>query len=386
MGTRSFAIAADVTGDHRSTNSSGAPFSSFGQAGCAADSIDCGPDNEGGAVLLAGVRFAGQEWLVAGGGNVDGNVRSVYLGRDESPASASDVIAFAPVDLAEVLDDNVHGLSTVAVVEERLYLGMTAHGSKRPRLLALLRPPVDLQTGLDAARADTCDAIAGDLCDMKLERIGGAQASAVAGVDVVAGFGGRTYVANPGAFIRAETLTPAAADVAGVWDETEPGASIFREAAVVSSTPSAVPLREKGIPALVVVGEALIAVKNAQQRPSAFVCLPVIDVDGEPSACDSASWRELPLPTQSGDRVSAVVVVDGDALLLAIDREGGAVFLRSDDLLTFVVVGEPGLGDQTADRVLGAVSVVDVDGPAVFVLLGDAVVAPRLLRIAFPAP
>ncbi len=406
LGARTFSIAADQGGAHTNSNSTPPPYQTFGAPNCIINTAACGPDNEGSAVFLAGVNwppgpraenFAGADWLVAGASRADGGVRYLYMGQD----GGDDVIAFAPVELSAVLDDvdgasNALGLATVAVVGERLYLGLPATGAKRPRLLALLHPPPDPEQVFEARATGTCDPAIDDVCDLQLDQVPLlAETSSVAGIDAVVRYEGRTYLADAAVVLQADSTTPTAGEL---WTDATSNDARLSESQLVSATGPSVQTRDKGTPGLINVGTGLVMLKNTQDGARVFVC----QRDDSAPTFQCGAWHEATLPSEfvasvdpldpnNGGRISALALVRG-VLLLALDNSTGALFAAcpliagvindTPQLVTFDLLGDPGLGNPSLTRVIGAVDV----GDAAFVLLGDGTTPGELFRIAIGGP
>src|SRR5262249_30968193 len=78
----SFSFAADAS----DLNQASGPYPSLGFTGCAANTLQCGPDNEDGRGVFGSATVAGVPWLVAGGSRSGGKIAHVYASTDAGQA------------------------------------------------------------------------------------------------------------------------------------------------------------------------------------------------------------------------------------------------------------------------------------------------------------
>src|SRR5439155_10227237 len=90
----SFTFAADSADQNQATG----PYPSLGYAGCATNTLQCGPDNEDGRGFFGAATVSGVPWLVAGGARSGAKLSHVYASTDTGQA-----IGFSYVYLKTIL-------------------------------------------------------------------------------------------------------------------------------------------------------------------------------------------------------------------------------------------------------------------------------------------
>lgn len=387
-----FEIEADDVAPHRSRNQSGSPFPSFGAPGCEPNTPACGPDNEDGPVLMGSARLADEEVLIAAGGRTRGRHAHVYLGE-----VVDDVVHFHYLDLADASGRDTLGLASIAVSDDGVLLGLRDRGRNGPRLLELMRnPALQDAAGAEARVASTCDPSAGDVCDLQGAAIPGLVDDDVTdpegGPDLVSGVDAvlslrvplpgaeasemETYVASAEGIARCHgPLTPAGA-AHSPWHASTPTASAFQDARPIrSSSTSAPPLRERGVPGIAHAGGRLVFGRNTVLGPQLWSCDALV--------CDPGQWDLVPEVTAGAERVSIVQTVAG-AIVVGTDAADGARLLqRTADGGWVPLVEESGL---LGARLLSALPVADKGGVRLWVLTADEEGPPRLVRLFVSTP
>src|SRR2546422_3314110 len=127
-------------------------FTSRGYFGCAADTLQCGPDNEDGRGLFIAFSSSGTERLFAVGGRQASIIRHGYVTSDTNA-----VPSFSPIGLN--VGGGVRGASSAVAIGTTLYVGtVDGSGSGQPAILPIAQPfdtrhvgtpgfPDQLQTG-----------------------------------------------------------------------------------------------------------------------------------------------------------------------------------------------------------------------------------------------
>src|SRR2546426_12493514 len=111
-------------------------FPSLGYFGCAADTLQCGPDNEDGRGLFIAFSSSGTERLFAVGGRQASIIRHGYVTSDTNA-----VPSFSPIGLN--VGGGVRGASSAVAMGTTRYVGTVGgRGSGQPAIIPIA-PPFD---------------------------------------------------------------------------------------------------------------------------------------------------------------------------------------------------------------------------------------------------
>ena len=201
----SFTLNEDSIGVSNRNGTAG-PYTSFGAAGCKANTLACGPDNENARGFLGAVSFFGDEWLIGAGALSADNFFRFYATNDAMTAPD-----FSYVDTSVTLSNGMRTATAAVVMGSKLYVGVLGTGGVRPGLVALTRAPA----------APGIDATSTDVENLQAETIPGIGKSAkVSLIDSMIVFNDRLYLFNNGGCARSSTAVPAA----GSWNSCTPAA------------------------------------------------------------------------------------------------------------------------------------------------------------------
>lgn len=320
-----FSFAADVTGN-ASQNQGTAPYTSIGRAGCAANTLACGPDNEDGRGLFAAGNIGGSEWLVVGGARTAGDLDYVYMTSDTDTT-----LSFRYVDLSTRMGPQTKGFSSMRVVGNRVYLGFPDTGGKRPYLIALKETPS--APGLDVST----DAEAENLAAHLMPNIGNSAATAM--IDAMIDFNDRVYLFNNGGCVRATVAQPASYELKPTdWVDCTPSAAAYSsKTAITTNKVRGIEPADKAFPQLAIHEGRLYAGRNTTAGPQLWVCDPA--PTGNNVQCDPDDWM-LVAPNTQGDAALTqfnratnakltLLVATPTALYVGFDNVQGIVLLRS---------------------------------------------------------
>jgi hypothetical protein len=254
-----------------------------------ATACNCGPNLESGRGLFTSFTIGGEEWLVAMGRSKKRFLRYLYMTRETaSPLGVSyvDLTASIPV----LPDPRVEDVTSFAVLNDRLYVGLQVQGPDGPRMVSLLRTPQ--APGLDATAADTA---ATTFVGTPMNETG----NAISQVDSIVGFEGRLFAASRTAVVVSRTGTPdlAAADPSTQFDECTPlgpatwAAGNFAYAEKLDVTPA-----DKAVPGLAAWRGRLYLARNTLANvPEVWMLTPRNDLAGNFLGCaaDRSDWRRI---------------------------------------------------------------------------------------------
>jgi len=379
--TVSFSFAADTTGN-ASRNASPPPYSSIGRTGCAADTAECGPDNEDGRGLFASGVIGGTEYLIVGGARSGGDLDFVYM-----TSSTASPLPFAYVDLSAEQGPQTRGYSALHVFGDRLYMGFPDTGGGRPFMHALVNPPA----------GDGLDAVPGtDFFNLEADELPGMQTPENSIIDSFTDFADRLYLANDGAWIRSNNAAPGDAQSApGDWLATTPSAPAYAAKDSVATLKTAdIEPADKAVPQMTAFAGRLYAARNTTDGPQLWACDPAT---AAPQAhCDPDDWT-LVAANASGDTqltqfdnpnnaAVSMLVATSTHLYVGFDNptDGAAVLRTSASAPAagdFEVVGQAGLGDAANTRIFDAKALNLGGSESVYAVVGSGASGVKVYRL-----
>lgn len=287
-----FAFRHDVTGNVTSNKAfdydKALDYTSLGFTGCVKDTPACGPDNESGRGLFFSGLWGGTEWLGAAGGRPGGEFEYLYFSRDTDAT-----LDFLYMDLSQGMGANTRAPSAAHFHGGQLYVGYTDGGGSRPYLTVHRAPPA--APGLDAT--SPTDYL--DLEGVKLPAVGNSgtpkNPASMIGIDALATFNGKLYVANNGGCARSTSTTPGPANVSGNWVDCTPSTWAARSSVVLGSSGVDLTPAQKAVPAMVAFGGRLFLARNTTAGPQLFACTPNAAGD-----CNPADWTLVAPNTAAG--------------------------------------------------------------------------------------
>ncbi|HEY2745957.1 MAG TPA: CARDB domain-containing protein [Polyangia bacterium] len=393
----SFATPRDTSG-HAMANSSTPPYPSLGSVGCAANTSQCGPDNENGRGLFTAGTIGSTQWLLAGGGTSGGNDNYVYMTNGTTTA-----LTFDYVDLSGTLEGGTRSLTAAHVFNGSPYFGFSDTGGNRPILIRLETLP----------SAPGLNANGGDVTDMQADNMSGVKASAMSLIDVIGDFDNRLYFANNGAWYRSTNATPNPWTLLFPdWSNVTPSSSDYGALTSVTTTKSSdYEPADRAVPAFATFNGRYYAARNTTAGPQLWVCTPA--KSGSNTDCDSGDWSliarntlgntELSQFNDAGNvSVSLLVATSGhlyvgfnDANGLQVWRSsvtqptqqsdfegdnGCSASLHSTGCLS---LGGPGIGDPTNNqRIFSGIAATFNAQDNVYFVAGNGANAVRVVRIA----
>jgi IPT/TIG domain-containing protein len=362
----------------------------------------CGPDYESGRGLLD-VFTMGQEaseWLVAMGRTEKaGQLNYLYMTRD-----AASPLGFSYVDLYTAMPQTsgVTGVASMALLNDRLYLGLQVANTDRPRIAVLTRTPAP--PGLDCTPTD---AFATTLLQTSMSETG----TGLSQVDAMAGFEGRLFVANRKAVLVSKTGFPTGAnDATTQFDDCTPPAAggweatgILKYSGKTDLTPA-----DRGVAALAAWGGRLYLGRNTHPPPppvtdpavpELWVFTPRHDPStGELLGCLPADWQRIATNfADPGNSRLTALFASASHLYVGYDNASGAALFRTaagvpageaDFEGQFACtapctpLGGPGLGDPANTRLLDARAIPFGAVDEVWAVLGSGSSATRVFRIS----
>ena len=278
-----FSFPADLNGN-KTDNKAAAPYPSIGRAGCAKDTVECGPDNEDGRGAFAAGTLGGVEWLTIAGSKSGGDLEYVYMTSDKDAT-----LDFRFVDLSSRLGGATKGSSAIHVFGDRLYLGFPDTGGSRPYLVVLKTTPPS--PGLDVAT----DAEAENLDAEKMPGIG--KSSGMSMIDSIGDLAGLLYVFNNGGCMRSTSATPASYDATpSDWAICTPSSATYTgKTSVTTSKVAEIEPADKAFPQVAAFQGRLYAGRNTTAGPQLWACDP-----GASPGCAPGEWT-LVAPNTTGD-------------------------------------------------------------------------------------
>jgi hypothetical protein len=361
----------------------------------------CGPDYESGRGLLA-VFTLGQEaseWLVAMGRTEKaGQLNYLYATRD-----VASPLGFSYVDLYTAMPQTsgVTGVASMAVLNDRLYVGLQVVNVDGPRIAILTYPPAP--PGLDCTPSD---AFATTLQQTSMAETG----IGVSQVDAMMGFEGRLFVANRRAVLVSKTGFPTGdADASTQFDDCTPPAaggweatSIVKYVGKTDLTPA-----DKGVAALAVWGGRLYLGRNTRSPPPG-TDPPVPELwvftprhgpsTGAFLGCAPLDWQRI--ATNFADAANTkltALFASSSHLYVGYDNASGAALFRTAAIAPAgeadftghlsctapcTPLGGAGFGDATNTRLLDARAIPFGGVDEVWAVLGSGATPARIFRIS----
>jgi hypothetical protein len=324
--TISFSFAADTSGGNVSQNTATAPYTGIGFAGCAANTHQCGPDNEDGRGIFAAGSINGAEWLVMAGARTAGDLDYVYM-----TADTDSKLDMRYVDLAPEMGPQTRGSSSMHVLGNRVYLGFPDTGGKRPYLVALKVTPG--APGLDVSTT----AEAENLGAHKMPKLGSSAAMSM--IDSIADLNNRVYLFNNGGCMRATVAQPASYETKpSDWADCTPSNPKYSaKTAVTTSKVQGIEPADKTFSQVAVFKGRLYAGRNTTGGPQLWACDPT--TSGDNGQCEPGDWELVAANTKGDaaltqlDNVSnakiTLVASTPAHLYVGFDNAQGAVLFRT---------------------------------------------------------
>ncbi len=383
-----FLFGRDVVGN-RAENSTSAPYSSIGGAGCVANTPACGPDNENQRGQFTSFAIAGTEWLIASGARSDRGATYLYMTTDTDPQ-----LDFRYVDLHNVVSSgNSYGVSALGAADDRLYIGIAGRSSQGSVLYSLTTMP----------SAPGLDATVSDIVDMRLYNISAWNPGVdLVNLDAIGTVGGIVYAANRHAWVRATVASPKPLEdlclplvCSQDWREITPSATAYSaRASYISPKGGDLEPRDRAVVAVVGFGDRIFAARNTTSGPQLWSCRATAN------ACDSDDWQ-LVAANSTGDTLLSqfddpaltsltMLVATASHLYVGFDSAAGVQVFRTANpaaaartdfegangcsaaLATCDGLGGPGAGAPGNTRIFDAKAITANGTTAVWLTAGDA--------------
>ena len=222
----------------------------------------CGPDYESGRGLMGSFTLGtpGDEWLVAMGRTEKaGWLNYLYMTRD-----VASPLRFSYVDLytAMPFEAGATSVASMAVLNDRLYVGLQVVDAARPRIAVLTRTPAP--PGLDCSSSDAfATALQGT-------PMGESGTTGVSQVDAMLAFEGRLFVANRRAVLVSRTGSPTGdPDASTQFDDCTPPAAGGWEATSITKYTGKIDLgpADRGVAGLAAWRGRLYLARNTRPPP-----------------------------------------------------------------------------------------------------------------------
>jgi hypothetical protein len=329
----SFTMSFRADGANGNDNPAGKNLSSFpslGFAGCANDTLQCGPDNENGRGLFGSGSIAGVPWLFAAGGRTTSVLEHVYATADTGTAPS-----FSYDYVANQLTSQSRGASSMLVFRDRVYLGFADTGANRPTYIVIRKMP----------SAPGSTPAGSDVQNLRLDQVSGVGSAALLGrntaltqlVDSQVAFNDRVYAANNGGIVHSNTNDPRPplAGLSPDWGGSTPSAAAYTgKTSITTRKTFDIEPADKAVPQMAVFGGRLYAARNTTAGPQLWVCAPGADL-----ACDPQDWSLL-APNGLGDTTLsqfddpqntriALLAATSARLYVGYNNQAGLVLYRS---------------------------------------------------------
>jgi hypothetical protein len=356
---------------------------------------NCGPNLESGRGVFTSMVIGGNEWLVAMGRSKKRFLRYLYMTRETaSPLHVSYVDLTVSIPVSP--DPAVEDVTSLAVLNDRVYAGLQVDTADGPRMVVLTRTPV--APGLDAGASDT---VATTFQGTAMNESG----AGISQVDAMLGFEGRLVVANRRAVLLSRTGTPdlSAADASTQFDDCTPLApatwlaGAFDYAGKIDVTPA-----DKVVCALAAwQGRLYLARNTLANVPEIWVFTPRHDTAGGFLGCaaDRSDWQRIATNFADPANVRATALFASSAFLyVGYDNaaSGLQVFRTSSpaplDEAAFTgrlgctapctPLGRAGFGDPTNVRVFDARTMTFAGVDEVWATVGSASGPVRVYRVS----
>ena len=278
-----------------------AGFPSLGYIGCAADTLQCGPDNEDGRGLFIAFSSSGTERLFAVGGRQASIIKHGYVTSDTNA-----VPSFSPI--AVNVGGGVRGASSAVAIGATLYVGtVDGSGSGQPAILPIAQP-------FDTSHVGTA-VFPNDLNN------GG---SGTGLVDAMLGLNGVLYAANDGGCVRYDGVA---------WTACTPSASQWGLPPVTTSKVTDFVPADKAVPQMAAFGGNLYMARNTTSGPQLWICSTL------PTPCGPADWALAAANGTGNANLSqfddptlntvSLLVATSQHLYVGYDAPSGLVLYRS---------------------------------------------------------
>ncbi|HEY6002906.1 MAG TPA: IPT/TIG domain-containing protein [Anaeromyxobacter sp.] len=362
----------------------------------------CGPDFESGRGLLRAFTIGQEasEWLVAMGRTEKaGQLNYLYMTRD-----VASPLGFSYVDLYTAMPQTsgVTGVASMAVLNDRLYVGLQVANADRPRIAVLTGTPAP--PGLDCTPSD---AFATTLQQTSMAESG----IGLSQVDAMMGFEGRLFVANRRAVLVSKTGFPTgASDASTQFDDCTPPAaggweatSILKYAGKTDLTPA-----DMGVAGLAAWGGRLYIGRNTHPPPPPVTDPAVPELWAftprhDPSTgaflgCLPSDWQRIATNfADPGSSKLTALFASASHLYVGYDNASGAALFRTavstpaseadfaghlSCAAPCTPLGGAGFGDPANTRFLDARAIPFRGVDEVWAVLGSGSTPVRIFRIS----
>lgn len=300
--TVQFGFLTDPAGVKNTVSPTPTAFPSLGFAGCAPDTLQCGPDDEDGRGLFTSVILGGKEWLFAGGSRLSSILKHLYLTTDVGASPQFPFVAINPTG-------GTRGTTAAAALGSALYVALAdGGGTGNPVLLKMTGFPADSSQPLYPA-------ITNALVPSTLHSQGTGL------IDALIVFGGNLYAANDGGCSRYN---------GSAWTNCTPAIATWTGKTSIWTTKSSdfVPA-DKAVPQMAEFNGRLYLARNTTSGPQLWACNPSGGV------CSSGVGNWSIVPNQSGDpqltqmgdsslTTISLLVATSQHLYVGYDSAGGA--------------------------------------------------------------
>ncbi|MCA9669595.1 MAG: hypothetical protein KC503_28565 [Myxococcales bacterium] len=395
LNTVKLTFVRDPGGGGQSSNKAQSPYPSIGSAGCAKDTIACGPNNENGRGLFSQITVKGSSWIVIAGAAVDHALQHIYMTTD-----TGSTLTFRFVDLAAALGSQTRTLSAIHSFADRIYAGFVDESGKRPYLVAQSTLPN--LPGIDAVPGS-------DVEDLVATSMVGLQAGSLTGIDAITDFNDRLYIANGGAWWRANVVAPSNIETApSHWTQVTPSSGNYSVLSSVGANKrSELTPADRAVPAMVTWGGRLYAARNTTSGPQLWVCDPALS--GSSTDCDFGDWRLAARDGGNGlysrfdntalARVTLLAATKSH-LYVGFDSLNGFALYRTSVALPAAAsdfrgdldcvasdtncepLGKHGFGKPDQSRILSSTTSTLGGGSALYLVVGDGTAPLAVYRVA----
>lgn len=382
-------------------NASGAPYPSLGFSGCAADSPECGPDDEDGRPAWLSGRFSGVEYLSFTGVRSQGDWRIGYW----AVPSLADATATANAYGINAAPSGPPGTSTRTSMSAGLFFGTSTvylAGADSTRTAGPWLYRVDTRSDVELSARD-------------MPRIGDDGLAGTAMIDAISAFNGLLYLANAGGCLRATVATPRAYSGATAtdWADCTPSAPEYTAHQPLSTTRlGGFQPADRSVPKLVSFGGRLYLARNTVAGPQLWRCAPATVSGPAPASatqCDPGDWSLIAPNTQGDATLSqfddpahlrvTLLAATANRLYLGFDAANGVRVFRSAvadpvsrgdfegsaacrmDSPTCLPFGGRAFGDPRQTRFFDGQALTVGGTESVYVTVGDGSVPVRVYRL-----
>jgi hypothetical protein len=364
------ALSFSFAADGNDLNTAQGPYPSLGFTGCAANTLQCGPDNEDGRGFFGTATVAGAPWLVAGGSRSAARLSHVYASTDAGPA-----IGYSYIYLKGVIGPSQRNATWMTGFGDLLLLGLGGKGLMLVALKAMPSPP---------GETPVWGTMAFDITPYGVPAM-----SATTQIDATLAVGGRLHVFNAGGCARIDQPDVTASNL--TWTSCTPSAPAYAaKASLATAKTGDLTPADYAFPGVVPFGGRIYAARNTVAGPQLWACAP-----GADGLCDPGDWS-LVAPNGSGDAeltqfddpasVSiTLLAATSTHLYVGFDNAGGVAVFRSlvtapSSRADFQRVGPGGLG-LSATRIFDAKAIAFSGSQFVYATVGDGSSPVQLVRL-----